>query len=120
VAFFTFIITLQSEPSALLLPPEIQFASVMEDGGWVHVRQPTEKDQWNPSSMEAESSTQPLKITFTEPAKHWTDALPIGNGRLGAMVWGGVASETLQLNGITKTSFAWILNEFVKKKNSVV
>ncbi|XP_059448366.1 alpha-L-fucosidase 2-like isoform X1 [Corylus avellana] len=71
----------------------------MEDGGWVYVRQPTEKDQWNPSSMEAESSTpQPLKITFTEPAKHWTDALPIGNGRLGAMVWGGVVSETLQLN----------------------
>lgn len=98
-----------------MLPPEIQLVSVMEDEGWVYVRQPTEKDLWNPSSMEAESSTQPLKITFTGPAKHWTDALPIGNGRLGAMVWGGVASEILQLNGITKTSFAWNLNEFVKK-----
>ncbi|KAI4295717.1 hypothetical protein L6164_035733 [Bauhinia variegata] len=47
--------------------------------------------------MEATES-RPLKITFTEPAKHWTDALPIGNGRLGAMVWGGVASEIIQLN----------------------
>ncbi|XP_019161570.1 PREDICTED: uncharacterized protein LOC109158169 [Ipomoea nil] len=28
-----------------------------------------------------------------------SDALPIGNDRLGAMVWGGVASETLNLNG---------------------
>ncbi|KAG1342028.1 putative Alpha-L-fucosidase 2 [Cocos nucifera] len=41
---------------------------------------------------------RPLKVQFSEPAKHFTDAAPIGNGRLGAMVWGGVASETLQLN----------------------
>ena len=40
-----------------------------------------------------------LKITFSGPAEHWTDAIPIGNGRLGAMIWGGVALETLQLNG---------------------
>ncbi|KAK0582928.1 hypothetical protein LWI29_031244 [Acer saccharum] len=43
-------------------------------------------------------STNPLKITFNGPANHFTDAIPVGNGRLGAMVWGGVASETLQLN----------------------
>ncbi|KAJ6985230.1 hypothetical protein NC653_023261 [Populus alba x Populus x berolinensis] len=41
---------------------------------------------------------RPLKVTFSGPAKHWTDAIPIGYGRLGAMIWGGVASETLQLN----------------------
>ncbi|XP_041012139.1 alpha-L-fucosidase 2-like isoform X1 [Juglans microcarpa x Juglans regia] len=69
----------------------------MVDEEWVRVRWPTDKDLWNPSSMEAESS-KPLKITFAGPANHWTDALPIGNGRLGAMVWGGVASETIQLN----------------------
>lgn len=40
----------------------------------------------------------PLKVTFTKPAKHWTDALPVGNGRLGAMVWGGITSEIIQLN----------------------
>ncbi|CAN1141342.1 Alpha-L-fucosidase 2 [Linum perenne] len=40
----------------------------------------------------------PLKVTFTSPAKEWTDAIPIGNGRLGAMVWGGVATETIHLN----------------------
>ncbi|CAI0472114.1 unnamed protein product [Linum tenue] len=43
----------------------------------------------------------PLKLTFTAPAKYWTDAIPIGNGRLGAAVWGGVANETLQLNDDT-------------------
>lgn len=72
--------------------------TAMEDGEWVLARRPLEKDLWRPSSWE-EDGPRPLKVTFTEPAKHWTDAIPIGNGRLGAMVWGGVASETLQLNG---------------------
>lgn len=71
----------------------------MEDGDWVLVRPPAEKDLWTPSLVKEEDSSRPLKITFSGPAKHWTDAIPIGNGRLGAMVWGGVASETLQLNG---------------------
>ncbi|KAI4367590.1 hypothetical protein MLD38_023312 [Melastoma candidum] len=33
------------------------------------------------------------------PVEHWTDALLIRNGRLGAMVWGGVASKLFQLHG---------------------
>ncbi|KAI4318422.1 hypothetical protein MLD38_032126 [Melastoma candidum] len=41
---------------------------------------------------------QPLKVVCGGPAEYWTDALPLGNGRLGAMVWGGVASEVIQLN----------------------
>ncbi|KAE8008055.1 hypothetical protein FH972_004603 [Carpinus fangiana] len=69
----------------------------MEDGEWVLVRPLAEKELWSPSLEDAES-TKPLKLTFSGPAKHWTDAIPIGNGRLGAMVWGGVATETLQLN----------------------
>ncbi|XWS62967.1 hypothetical protein CRYUN_Cryun06bG0056000 [Craigia yunnanensis] len=44
------------------------------------------------------STSRRLKVIFKEPAKYWTDALPIGNGCLGAMVWGGVASELIQLN----------------------
>lgn len=39
-----------------------------------------------------------LKLWYTAPATEWTDALPIGNGRLGAMVYGGVDKEHLQLN----------------------
>ncbi|KAJ6896320.1 hypothetical protein NC651_022509 [Populus alba x Populus x berolinensis] len=71
-----------------------------EDEGWVLLQLATRKDWWNPSSMEDNSGEgpRPLKVTFSGPAKHWTDAIPIGNGRLGAMIWGGVASETLQLN----------------------
>ena len=39
-----------------------------------------------------------LILRFEEPAKHWADALPIGNGRLGAMVFGLVNAERLALN----------------------
>lgn len=42
---------------------------------------------------------QELKLWYKQPAgKVWTDALPIGNGRLGAMVYGNVETEILQLN----------------------
>ncbi len=39
-----------------------------------------------------------LTLWYQKPAEEWTDALPIGNGRLGAMVFGGVARERIQLN----------------------
>src|SRR5690242_20551630 len=39
-----------------------------------------------------------LTLWYRQPAEVWTEALPIGNGRLGAMVFGGVAHERLQLN----------------------
>ena len=37
-------------------------------------------------------------LWYTHPAQRWGDALPIGNGRLGGMVFGGVAQERIQLN----------------------
>jgi len=39
-----------------------------------------------------------LLLWYRQPAAAWTEALPIGNGRLGAMVFGRVAQERLQLN----------------------
>ncbi len=41
---------------------------------------------------------EPLSTWYTRPASVWTEAVPIGNGRLGAMVWGGVDSEKIQIN----------------------
>lgn len=41
---------------------------------------------------------QNLKLTYNKPAENWNEALPIGNGKLGAMVFGGAAQEHLQLN----------------------
>lgn len=43
-------------------------------------------------------SAQPLKLVYDKSATNWNEALPIGNGRLGAMVFGGAAREQLQLN----------------------
>lgn len=39
-----------------------------------------------------------LRLWYGQAAKQWEEALPIGNGRLGAMVFGDVANEHLQLN----------------------
>jgi alpha-L-fucosidase 2 len=46
----------------------------------------------------AMTEPSPLALWYRQPAEVWTEALPIGNGRLGAMVFGGVARERLQLN----------------------
>jgi alpha-L-fucosidase 2 len=39
-----------------------------------------------------------LRLWYTQPAAQWVEALPLGNGRLGAMVFGGIEQEHLQLN----------------------
>ena len=39
-----------------------------------------------------------LKLWYRQPANEWVEALPIGNGRLGAMVFGCVEDERIQLN----------------------
>ena len=46
----------------------------------------------------ASAPSEPLCLWYPSPAKVWTEALPVGNGRLGAMVFGGVREERLQLN----------------------
>ncbi|GJM89995.1 hypothetical protein PR202_ga06230 [Eleusine coracana subsp. coracana] len=67
---------------------------------WVWVRRPPEAEVvavgagWPAANQEG----RPLKVVFASPARYFTDAAPIGNGSLGAMIWGGVESERLQLN----------------------
>lgn len=43
-------------------------------------------------------NTNSLSLWYQQPAEEWTDALPVGNGRLGAMVFGGIERERIQLN----------------------
>jgi len=45
-----------------------------------------------------ESTENVSRLWYSQPAKKWTEALPIGNGRLGAMVFGGIEDERLQFN----------------------
>jgi alpha-L-fucosidase 2 len=42
-----------------------------------------------------------LTLWYDEPAVEWTEALPLGNGTLGGMVFGGVPQERIQLNEST-------------------
>ena len=48
-----------------------------------------------------EAMGQENLLWYRQPAQKWTEALPIGNGRLGAMVFGGVGEEHLQFNEST-------------------
>src|SRR5688572_6055946 len=38
------------------------------------------------------------KLWYKQPARNWNEALPVGNGRLGAMIFGKVEEELIQLN----------------------
>jgi alpha-L-fucosidase 2 len=40
----------------------------------------------------------PIRLWYNQPASEWTEALPVGNGRLGAMVYGKTDREQIQLN----------------------
>ena len=42
-----------------------------------------------------------MKIWYDKPASRWVEALPLGNGRLGAMVWGDARCERIDLNDDT-------------------
>jgi alpha-L-fucosidase 2 len=49
-------------------------------------------------SGEAPPPAEPLSLWYRQPATVWTSALPVGNGRQGAMMFGGIDSEVLCLN----------------------
>lgn len=53
-----------------------------------------------PEGASAMRNDRPSEMTmwYNKPAAEWVEALPVGNGRLGAMVFGSVAAERLQLN----------------------
>ena len=44
---------------------------------------------------------QENRLYYMEPAKVWTEALPVGNGRIGGMVFGGVGEERIAINEAT-------------------
>lgn len=52
-------------------------------------------DGWNPL---ASNGNQTLELWYNRPAASWNSALPLGNGRIGAMVFGNPINEVFQLN----------------------
>ncbi len=57
-------------------------------------------------SMAAQAA-EPLTLWYRQPAQKWVEALPVGNGSLGGMIFGGAASERMQFNEQT----LWLGNE---------
>jgi alpha-L-fucosidase 2 len=51
-----------------------------------------------PLALPAPAAASDLRLWYREPASDWNEALPIGNGRLGAMIFSTVPAERLQLN----------------------
>ncbi len=50
---------------------------------------------------QASPPSEPLSLWYRQPATQWTSALPVGNGRQGAMIYGGIDNEVLSLNECT-------------------
>lgn len=53
------------------------------------------------------------RLWYTQPADEWLKAIPVGNGRLGAMIYGGIKTETIALNEITMWSGQYDENQEV-------
>ena len=68
----------------LVMKAAIALGSAMAAPGWALRPSPLPGDR--------------KRLWYRQPAREWTEALPVGNGRLGAMVFGGTAHERLQLN----------------------
>ena len=60
------------------------------DAGWTDRAQLSDEKGLRPEGKN--------QLWYRQPAKVWEEALPIGNGHLGAMIFGGVADERMQLN----------------------
>jgi len=51
------------------------------------------------TTLKADKELNPsVMLWYDKPAANWTEALPVGNGRIGAMVYGGVEKEVIQFN----------------------
>ncbi|QLC64781.1 glycoside hydrolase family 95 protein [Flavobacterium sp. LPB0248] len=65
-----------------------------------------------PALLKAQSAKNaPLELWYNQPANHWGEALPLGNGAIGAMVCGGVEREHIYLNESSVWSGQYHFNE---------
>ncbi len=62
---------------------------------------------------EIKGKESPLRLWYERPAEKWTEALPIGNGRLGAMIFGGTEKERIQFN--EETLWTGAPHDYVRK-----
>lgn len=90
----------------LLLFPVILFAQTTESGKVIPAssRKGEINAKWSDRVVLNGKATKPKGddlLWYRKPASVWEEALPIGNGRLGAMIFGGVTDERIQINDNT-------------------
>ena len=56
---------------------------------------------WNCQAATVSKELQPNKLWYDKPAYAFEESLPLGNGKLGALVYGGANNDSIQLNDIT-------------------
>ena len=56
---------------------------------------------WNCQATTVSKELQPNKLWYNKPAYAFEESLPLGNGKLGAQVYGGANNDSIQLNDIT-------------------
>lgn len=86
--------------SSFLLNPAAALGGLALLAGLLALPQPAQAQQAQ-TTQRAQSTQQSQtasKLWYRQPARQWTEALPLGNGRLGAMLFGGPEQELLQLN----------------------
>ena len=67
---------------------------------------------------EKQPSVQEYKLWYDRPAQVWTEALPLGNGRLGAMVWNRITRSFGQKGAGDSFAFILLYFTFASKKKS--
>ncbi len=70
----------------------------LADAGAAATTLPLAASIFNSFASATTADADELLLWYERPAQEWTEALPIGNGRLGAMIFGGPSVEQLQLN----------------------
>ena len=91
---------------SLILPLLFSYVAVFSQSGKIEPLKATSRTDnisaaWTDRVLFSGKASKPEGrnvLWYREPAKVWEEALPLGNGRLGAMVFGGVADERIQLN----------------------
>jgi alpha-L-fucosidase 2 len=82
-----------SDPAATIAPQAGTIALQRTRGGQAVMRAFQGQFVGEPAAPEG-----PLCLWYTRPATSWTEALPVGNGHVGAMVFGNIGSERIQFN----------------------
>ncbi len=80
------------------IPRRAFLASALPFSLWAQSGKPTAFTWKSRLQGAVRGPAAPLALWYRQPARTWVEALPLGNGRLGAMCFGGVESERIQLN----------------------